>query len=107
VAGMGARIDRLDTRDRKSIFLCGGRLCHIYGSDYWRAEEQKMEVISGADVGQEMESYFIGGHGPYAGAQGSVPLGDYGMPEACADDAPLEGACPTCQTQANLRRWTG
>jgi hypothetical protein len=26
---------------------------------------------------------------------------------ASADDAPLEGACPTCQTQANLRRRTG
>jgi hypothetical protein len=49
------------------LFLRGRCLCHIYGSDYWRVEEQKVEVI-------------------------------------CADDAPLENAC---QTQANLRRWTG
>ena len=54
-----------------------------------------------------MESHFIGVHGPYTGVPDSVPLGDSGMPEACADDAPLEGACQTCQTQANLRRWTG
>jgi hypothetical protein len=100
-------ISCLDTSDRKLLFLRGRRPCHIYGSDYWRAEEQKLEVISGADVDLEMESYFIGGHGPFAGVQGSVPLGDSGMPEACADDAPLENACPTCQTQANLRRWTG
>jgi hypothetical protein len=102
-----ARIDRLDTRDRKPLFLRGRRLCHIYGSGYWRAKEQKMEVISGAGVGREMESHFIGGHGPYTGVPDSVPLGDSGMPEACADDAPLEGACQACQTQANLRRWTG
>jgi hypothetical protein len=66
-----------------------------------------VEVISGADVGQEMESYFIKGHGPYTGSRDSVPLGDSGMPEACAEEAPLDGACSTCQTQANLRRWTG
>jgi hypothetical protein len=100
-------IGRLDTRDRKRSFLCAGRLCHIYGSGYWRAEEQKMEVISGADVVLEMWSHFIGGHGPYTGVPDSVSLGDSGMPEACAYDAPLEGACQTCQTQANLRRWTG
>jgi hypothetical protein len=74
---------------------------------YWRAKEQKMEVISGAGVGQEMESHFIGAHGPYTGVPDSVPLSDAGIPEACADDAPLEGACQTCRTQANLRRWTG
>jgi len=50
-----------------------------------------MEVISGAGVGQEMESHFIGGHGPYTGVPDSVPLGDAGIPEACADDAPIEG----------------
>jgi hypothetical protein len=60
-----------------------------------------MEVISGAGVGREMESHFIGVHGPYTGVPDSVPLGDSGIPEACADDAPLEGACQTCQTQAN------
>jgi hypothetical protein len=43
----------------------------------------------------------------YTGVPDSVPLGDAGIPEACADDAPIEGACQTCQTQANLRRWTG
>jgi hypothetical protein len=63
-----------------------------------------MEVIYGVGVGGEMESHFIGGHGPYTGDPDSVLLGDSGMPEACADDAPLEGAC---QTRANLRRWTG
>jgi len=66
-----------------------------------------VEVISSTDVVQEMESYFINGHGPYTGSRDSVPLGESGMPEACAEDAPLDGACPTCQTQANLRRWTG
>lgn len=66
-----------------------------------------MDVIPVADVGGEMESRFLNGHGPYAGVQGPVSLDDSGMPEACADDAPLEGACQTCQTQANLRRWTG
>jgi hypothetical protein len=64
-------------------------------------------VISGAEVAQETESYYIKGHGPYTGSRDSVPLGDAGMPEACAEEAPLDGACPTCQTQANLRRWTG
>ena len=64
-----------------------------------------MEVISSADAGRETESRFVNGHGPFAGDP--APLGDAGTPEACADDAPLEGACPTCQTQANLRRWTG
>ena len=39
-----------------------------------------------------MESHFIGVHGPYTGVPDSVPLGDSGMPEACADDAPLEDA---------------
>jgi hypothetical protein len=96
-----ASISCLDTSDRKLLFPRGRRLCHICGSDYWRAEEHKMEAS------QEMETYFIEGHGPFVGVQGSVPLGDSGMPEACADDAPLENACPTCQTQANLRRWTG
>ena len=66
-----------------------------------------MEVISGAGVGGEMEGHFIGVHGPYTGVPASVPLGDSGIPEACADDASLEGACQTCQIQANLRRWTG
>ena len=72
-----------------------------------------MEVISGADVVLEMGSHFIGGHGLYTGVPDSVSLGDSGMPEACADDAPLEAAwqtcqtCQTCQTLANLRRWTG
>jgi hypothetical protein len=66
-----------------------------------------VDVISGADVGGEMDGRFLNGHGPYAGGHGSVLLDDSGMPEACADDAPLEGACQTCQTQANLRRWTG
>jgi hypothetical protein len=66
-----------------------------------------MEATSGAGVGREMEGRFINGHGPYIGAQDSVSLGDSGTPEACADDAPLEGACQTCQTRANLRRWTG
>ena len=66
-----------------------------------------MEVISSTDVDKEMESYFINGHGPYTGSRTSVPLGESGMPEACAEEAPLDGACPTCQTQANLRRWTG
>jgi hypothetical protein len=66
-----------------------------------------MEVISGARVVRETESRFINRHGPYSGAQDSVPLGDTGMPEACADDASLEGACQTGQTQDNLRRWTG
>jgi hypothetical protein len=66
-----------------------------------------MDVIPVADVGGEMESRYLNGHGPYAGFQGPVSLDDSGMPEACADDAPLEGACQTCQTQANLRRWTG
>jgi hypothetical protein len=66
-----------------------------------------MDVIPVADVGGEMESRFLNGHGPYAGVQGPVSLDNLGMPEACADDAPLEGACQTCQTQANLRRWTG
>jgi hypothetical protein len=54
-----------------------------------------------------MEDHSINGHGPYNGIRDSVLIGDSGMPEACADDAPLEGACPTCQSQANLRRWTG
>ena len=55
-----------------------------------------------------MKDRFINGHGPYNGTQDSVLLGDSGMHEVCADDAPLEGACPTCQSQAaNLRRWTG
>ena len=54
-----------------------------------------------------MEDRFINGHGPYNGTRDSVLLGDSGMPDACAHDAPLEDACPTCQTQANLRRWTG
>jgi hypothetical protein len=66
-----------------------------------------VEVISSSDVVQEMESYFINGHGPYTGGRDSVALGESGMPEACAEDAPLDGACPACQTQANLRRWTG
>jgi hypothetical protein len=66
-----------------------------------------VEVISSTDVVQEMESYFINGHGPYTGSRASVPLGESGMPAACAEEAPLDGACPTCQTQANLRRWTG
>jgi len=66
-----------------------------------------MEVISGARVVREAESHFINRHGPCSGAQDSVPLGDTGMPEACADGAPLKGACQTCQTQDNLRRWTG
>lgn len=64
-----------------------------------------MEVISGTEAGREAESRFVNGHGPYTGDP--VALGDAGTPEACADDAPLEGACQTCQTQANLRRWTG
>ncbi len=54
-----------------------------------------------------MESYFINGHGPYTGSRDLVPLGDAGTPEACAEEAPLDGACPACQAQANLRRWTG
>jgi hypothetical protein len=66
-----------------------------------------MNEISGAGVGREMESRFINGHGPCSGGQDSVPLGDRGMPEAYADDAPLEGTRHACQTQANLRRWTG
>jgi hypothetical protein len=66
-----------------------------------------VEVISGAQAGREAEPCLINGHGPYSEDQSLVPLGAAGMPEACADDAPLDGACPTCQTQANLRRWTG
>jgi hypothetical protein len=64
-----------------------------------------MEVISSADTGREAENRFVNGHGPYTGDP--ALLGDTGIPEACADDAPLEGACHACQTQANLRRWTG
>jgi hypothetical protein len=59
-----------------------------------------VDVISGAEVGQEMESYCITGHGPYTVSRDMVPLSDSGMPEACAEEAPLDGACPTCQTQA-------
>jgi hypothetical protein len=66
-----------------------------------------VDVISDAEVGQEMEGYFINGHGPYTVNRDTVPLGDSGMPEACAEEAPLDGACPTCQMQANLRRWMG
>lgn len=66
-----------------------------------------MDVISGTDIDREMESYFINGHGPYIGSRDLVPLGDAGTPEACAEEAPLDGACPACQAQANLRRWTG
>ena len=67
-----------------------------------------VDTISTAGMDRGMEDRFINGHGPYNGTQDSVLLGDSGMPEACADDAPLEGACPTCQSQAaNLRRWTG
>ncbi len=66
-----------------------------------------MDTIATVGVDQRMEGRFINGHGPYNGTRDSVLLGDSGMPEACADDAPLEGACPTCQSQANLRRWTG
>jgi hypothetical protein len=66
-----------------------------------------VEAISSTDVVQEAESYFINGHGPYTCSRDSVLLGESGMPAACAEDAPLDGACPTCQTQANLRRWTG
>jgi hypothetical protein len=54
-----------------------------------------------------MEDRFINDHGPYNVTRDSVRLSDSGMPEACVDDAPLEGACPACQTQVNLRRWTG
>jgi hypothetical protein len=66
-----------------------------------------MDVISDVNVDQEMESYFINGHGPYTVNRDMVPLGDSGMPEGCAEEAPLDSACPRCQMQANLRRWTG
>jgi hypothetical protein len=66
-----------------------------------------VDTIATVGVNRGTEDRFINGHGPYTGTRDSVLLGDSGMPAACADDAPLEGACPTCQTQANLRRWTG
>ena len=66
-----------------------------------------MDTIFTAGIERRMEDRFINDHGPNYVTRDSVRLGDSGMPEACADDAPLEGACPTCQTQANLRRWTG
>jgi hypothetical protein len=80
--------------------------------DLWLALPAKpggegVDTIFTGGIERRMEDRFINGHGPYNGTRDSVRLGDSGMPEACADDAPLEGACPTCQTQANFRRWTG
>lgn len=66
-----------------------------------------VDAISTVGMDGGMEDHFINGHGPYNGTRDSVLLGDSGMPGACEDDAPLEGACANCQTQANLRRWTG
>jgi hypothetical protein len=65
-----------------------------------------VDTASSGGRDRGMEDSFINDHGPYNRTRDSLLLGDSGMPEACADDAPLEGACPTCQTQANLRRWT-
>jgi len=63
-----------------------------------------VDTISTAGMDRGMEDRFINGHGPYNGTRDSVRLGDSGVPEGCADGARLEGACPTCKTQANLRR---
>jgi hypothetical protein len=46
-----------------------------------------VEAISGTDVVQEVESYFINGHGPYTGSRDSVLLG------LLRDARSLRGGC--------------
>ncbi len=65
-----------------------------------------MDMISApTDNVQGSAGHFINGHGPFTVDIGSVPVDDSGTPEACAEEAPLEGSCETCQMKVNLGRW--
>lgn len=66
-----------------------------------------MNILSDAGMKRESQSaYFINGHGPFSAEQTSVAVDDFGTPEGCGDDAPVEGCCQRCQVEINLRRWT-
>lgn len=76
--------------------------------------EEQEEIVEAAVSAVSIEtrqerigSYFINGHGPYSIEQRSVPVDRHGIPEACAEDAPLDLACETCRMEFNLRRWMG